>query len=69
MTPEKFVSEFVEDQFPEELGPELDLFTHDPPFRKCDLRAMAKAGLIVLDDKRWTYRLTLDATRLANNAS
>lgn len=67
MTPEEFVAEFVEDQMPEELGPELDLFTHDPPFKKGDLRKMAEDGYIVLDTDKWTYRLTLKATRLAHN--
>ena len=67
MTPQEFVDEFDESHFPEELGPELDLFSHDPPFHKGDLRKMAKLGVIVLDEKQWTYRLTLQATAVAHN--
>ena len=69
MTPQEFVEEFDESQFPEELGQELDLSTHYPPFQKSDLRAMAKSGIIVLNDKQWTYRLTLKATALAHKVN
>ena len=68
MTPQEFIEEFDESHFPEELGPELDLLTHDPPFKKIDLRAMAKLGIISLDDKGWVYRLTLKVAALAHNA-
>lgn len=66
MTPEEFIKEFEDDQMPEEFGPIMTIDNHDPPFKKGDLRKMHKAGIIVLDDANWTYRLTLKATALAN---
>lgn len=64
MTPENFVLEFVTEQMPTDLGPEISLDTHDPPFKKSELRQMAKLGFIVLDEEKWTYRLTMKATEL-----
>jgi hypothetical protein len=62
MKKDEFLSEFEDDQFPQRLGVEISLDTHDPPFRKADLRQMARAGMIDLDEVTWTYRLTLAAT-------
>lgn len=53
MTPEDFLAEFEDDQMPDELGPEINLDTHDPPFKKKELREMAKLGFIILDDKNF----------------
>jgi Xaa-Pro aminopeptidase len=57
-----FLQEIDESYFPKRLGHELGIESHDPPFRKKDLRDMAKQGLIVLNESDWTYRLTLAAT-------
>jgi len=62
----EFLREFSDDQMPSELGPEISLFDHDPPFGKGELREMAKKGFIVLDDNKWTYRLTLKSTQFVN---
>ena len=64
MTPEEFLSDFVEDQMPDELGPVIHLYEHDPPFKKKELREMAKLGFIVLDKDNWTYRLTMKSSLL-----
>lgn len=69
MKANEFLHEFDESHFPATLGPVLDLQSHDPPFRKADLRQMARAGLIVLDEINWTYRLTLAATDAMHNAA
>lgn len=61
MSAQEFLAEFDEYSFPCRLGPEFDLDSHDPPFRKSDLRKMSRAGLIVLNESTWTYRLTLAA--------
>ncbi|TXT26017.1 MAG: hypothetical protein FD134_725 [Gallionellaceae bacterium] len=68
MKANEFLREFDESHFPSTLGPVLDMQSHDPPFRKADLRQMAKEGLIVLDETSWTYRLTLAATDAVHNA-
>lgn len=62
MKREEFLAEFDEEYFPERLGKVVHIDTHDPPFKRCDLRKMAQEGIIVLDEKSWTYRLTLGAT-------
>ncbi|NVZ11747.1 hypothetical protein HW932_21095 [Allochromatium humboldtianum] len=64
MKPEEFVLEFEGCHFPSDLGPEISLDAHDPPFKKKELREMAKLGLIVLNEKDWTYRLTQKAAEL-----
>lgn len=64
MNPEDFLKEFDDAQLPNILGPMISIDWHDPPFKKGDLRRMAKQGFIVLDDVQWTYRLTMKATEL-----
>ena len=64
MKPEEFVLEFEGSHFPSDLGPEISIEFHDPPFKKKELREMAKLGLIVLNEKDWKYRLTTKAAEL-----
>jgi hypothetical protein len=63
MTQANFLENFEDDQFPEELGPSIGYADHDPPFTISELRRMQKSGLIVLDEARRTYRLTMKATK------
>lgn len=57
-----FLKEIDESYFPRTLGDELSLDSHDPPFTEATLRNMEKKGLILLNEKKRTYRLTLKAT-------
>ena len=63
MDENEFLSTMLEEWFPGEFGPEVSLEDHDPQFLKKELKQMARAGLIILDKKNWTYRLTMKATR------
>ena len=58
-----FLNEFFADQFPEPspLGPRIGFNQHEPPFTMTQLRKMAKQGLIVLDERDQSYRLTIKA--------
>ena len=63
MTQTNFLENFNDDHFPQELGPSIGYADHDPPFTIGELRRMQKSGLIVLDEARRTYRLTMKATK------
>lgn len=64
MDVKEFLDEMCEEDFPTELGREMRKNDHDPPFTQKELRGMARLGVISLDTKNWTFRLTMKATRI-----
>jgi sulfite reductase beta subunit-like hemoprotein len=64
MDAKEFLDEMLDEWFPREVGPEISLECHDPQFLKKELKEMARSGLIILDKKNWTYRLTMKATKM-----
>lgn len=64
MDAKEFLSEMPDEWFPGKVGPEISLHSHSPQFLRQELKEMAKIGLIVLNEKGWTYRLAMKATRM-----
>lgn len=64
MDAKEFLDEMYEGDFPSELGREIGKGEHDPPFTQKELVRMARLGVISLDTKTWTFRLTMKATRM-----
>lgn len=62
MTIDEFLCEMEPHNFPVKVGPWLTFDGFDPPFKRDELRAMRKAGVIELDEVWKRFRLTMQAT-------
>ena len=54
-----FLENFSEEDFPSELGRELNFNWFDPEFTKTELKQMEKAGIIKVNWNKEFFQLTL----------
>ena len=64
ITVKDFLAEFTEEHMPRKTGPWISFDAHDPAFKRDQLRAMRKLGIIELDEPARRYRIL--ETALAN---
>lgn len=64
ITVKDFLAEFTEEHMPRKTGPWISFDAHDPAFKRDELRAMRKLGIIELDEPARRYRIL--ETALAN---
>lgn len=67
MKASEFLKEFDGSHFPQELGPWISVYDHDPPFTLKQLKQMEKQGIIEFDGAKDGYHLTLKATKTRRN--
>ena len=65
ITVKDFLAEFTEEHMPRKTGPWISFDAHDPAFKRDELRAMRKLGIIELDEPARRYRIL--ETALAND--
>lgn len=59
MTINEFLANFEKKDFLHEKGPWMSFKSFDPPFKRDELRAMRKQGIIELEESNKRFRLTL----------
>lgn len=67
MSPEEFLAEFEDADFPSEYGPWISRERHDPKFTLKELDSMRRQGLIEIRRRTGTpvrFRFTLRASEL-----